>query len=94
MHCNTIQCSGLACINAAKDQRKHLEPGYKDIYCADRTCCCQSPFLSLQLLAALTASLVSYSVVTLRISHNEFHCGTSFSHPFCLELLLVVPIIL
>ena len=28
------------------------------IYSADRTCCCQSPFPSLQLLAALTASLV------------------------------------
>ena len=58
-----------------------------DIYSPDRTCCCQSPFPSLQLLAALTASLVSYGVVTLRISHNEFHCRTSFSHPFCLELL-------
>ena len=46
---------------------------YVDIYSADRTCCCQSPFPSLQLLAALTASLVSYGVVTLRISHNEFH---------------------
>ena len=64
------------------------------IYSADRTCCCQSPFPSLQLLAALTASLVSYGVVTLRISHNEFHCRTSFSHPFCLELLFVAPIIL
>ena len=63
------------------------------IYSADRTCCCQSPFPSLQLLAALTASLVSYGVVTLRISHNEFHCRTSFSHPFCLELLLAAPII-
>ena len=29
---------------------------YVDIYSADRTCCCQSPFPSLQLLAALTAS--------------------------------------
>ena len=38
--------------------------------------------------------LVSYGVVTLRISHNEFHCRTSFSHPFCLELLFVAPIIL
>ena len=57
------------------------------------TCCCQSPFPSLQLLAALTASLVSYGVVTLRISHNKFHCRTSFSHPFCLELLLAAPII-
>ena len=64
------------------------------IYSADRTCCCQSPFPSLQLLAALTASLVSYGVVTLRVSHNEFHCRTSFSHPFCLELLLVALIIL
>ena len=35
-----------------------------------------------QLLAALTASLVSYGVVTLHISHNEFHCRTSSSHPF------------
>ena len=49
---------------------------YVDVYSADGTCCCQSPFLSLQLLAALTASLVSYGVVTL--SHNEFHCRTSF----------------
>ena len=24
-----MQWSALACINAAKDQRKHLEPGYK-----------------------------------------------------------------
>ena len=64
------------------------------IYSADRTCCCQSPFPSLQLLAALTPSLVSYGVVTLRISHNEFHCRTSFSHPFCLEMLFVAPIIL
>ena len=64
------------------------------IYSADRTCCCQSPFPSLQLLAALTASLVSYGVVTLPISHNEFHRRTSFSHPFCLELLFVAPIIL
>ena len=64
------------------------------IYSADRTCCCQSPFPSLQLLAALTASLVSYGVVTLRISHNGFHCRTRFSHPFCLELLFVAPIIL
>ena len=63
-------------------------------YSADRTCCCQSPFLSLQLLAALTALLVSYGVVTLRIPHNEFNCRTSFSHPFCLELLFVAPIIL
>ena len=64
------------------------------MYSADRACCCQSPFPSLQLLAALTASLVSYGVVTLRISHNEFHRRTSFSHPFCLELLFVAPIIL
>ena len=64
------------------------------IYSADRTCCCQSPFPSLQLLAALTASLVSYGVVTLPISHNELHCRTSFSHPFCLKLLFVAPIIL
>ena len=64
------------------------------IYSADRMCCCQSPFPSLQLLAALTASLVNYGVVTLRISHNEVHCRTSFSHPFCLELLFVAPTIL
>ena len=57
------------------------------IYSANCTCCCQSPFPSLQLLAALTASLVSYGVVTLRIFHNEFHCRTSFSHPFCCLLL-------
>ena len=61
------------------------------IYSADRTCCCQSPFPSLQLLAGLNASLVSYGVVTLRISHNEFHRRTSFSRP---ELLFVAPIIL
>ena len=59
------------------------------IYSADRSCYCQSPFPSLQLLAALPASLVSYGVVTLRISHNEFHRRTGFSHPFCLELLFV-----
>ena len=35
------------------------------IYSPDRECCCQSPFPSFQLLAALTASLVSYGVVTL-----------------------------
>ena len=29
-----------------------------------------------------------------RMSHNEFHCRTSFSHPFCLELLFVALIIL
>ena len=52
------------------------------------------PIPSLQLLAALPASLVSYGVLTLRISHNEFHRRTSFSHPFCLELLFVAPIIL
>ena len=64
------------------------------IYSADRTCCCHLPFPSLQLLAALAASLVSYGAVTLRISHNEFHCRTSFSRPFCLELLFVAPIII
>ena len=39
-----------------------------------------------------SVSLVSYGVVTLRISHNEFHCRTCFSHPFCLELLFVAPL--
>ena len=41
-----------------------------------------------------SVSLVSYGVVTLCIYHNEFHCRTSFSHPFCLELLFVAPIVL
>ena len=62
------------------------------IYSPDRTCCCQSPFPSLQLLAALTASLVSYGVVTLRISHNEFHCRTSFSHLFVWNCCLLLPL--
>ena len=62
------------------------------IYSADRTCCCQSPFPSLQLLAALTASFVSYGVVTLRISHNGFHCRTRFSHPFVWSCCLLLPL--
>ena len=32
MHCNTIQWGALACLNAAKHQRKHLQPGYKPLY--------------------------------------------------------------
>ena len=89
-------------ITGLQLQRRHFTTAtpfrvytrYVDTHSADRTCCCQSPFPSLQLLAALTASLVSYGVVMLRISHNEFHYRTSFSHHFCLELLLVAPIIL
>ena len=83
-----------ACAHALRIAAHAFSRGKSEDLRLDRTCCCQSPFPSLQLLAALTASLVSYGVVTLRISHNKFHCRTSFSHPFGLELLFVAPIIL
>ena len=62
-------------------------------YSADHTCCCRSPSFRL-FVASTAASLVSYAVVRLRMSHNELHSRTSFSPPFCLELLFVAPIIL
>ena len=62
---------------------------YVDIYSAERTCSCQSPFPSLQLLAALTAPLVSNGVVTLRISHNEFHCRTRGGFPISYYVVCV-----
>ena len=70
---------------------------YVPVYSADHTCCCQSPFPSLQLLTASTAasflSSVSYGVVRLRMFHNELHRRTSFSRPFCLELFVALIIL-
>ena len=62
-------------------------------YSADHACCGQSPSFQL-FIASTAASLVSYGVVRLRMSHNELHSRMSFSPPFCLELLFVAPIIL
>ena len=71
---------------------------YMKVYSADLACCSQCcrfrpcnfwlPQLQLNLC------LVSYGVyiVRLRMSHNELHSRTNFSHPFCLELLFVFPL--